>query len=142
VVDRDLVLKKLAFVETCVRELRSMAKLDSIERDVREERFVVHTLQLAVQAVLDAASHVVSDERLGEPQTNRELFDLLARSGWLSPDLARVMRDMAGFRNVVVHGYERVDLRLVRDIVEHRLGDLLSFTAAVRARLNAGTDPE
>jgi uncharacterized protein YutE (UPF0331/DUF86 family) len=142
VVDRDLVLKKLAFVETCVRELRSMAKLDSIERDVREERFVVHTLQLAVQAVLDAASHVVSDERLGEPQTNRELFDLLSRSGWLSPDLARVMRDMAGFRNVVVHGYERVDLRLVRDIVEHRLGDLLSFTAAVRARLNAGTDPE
>lgn len=70
-VDRDLVLKKLAFVETCVRELRSLANLDASEHDVREERFVVHTLQLAIQAVLDAASHVVSDERLGEPQTNR-----------------------------------------------------------------------
>jgi uncharacterized protein YutE (UPF0331/DUF86 family) len=79
VVDRDLVLKKLAFAETCVRDLRAMARLESIEQDVREERFVVHTLQLAIQAVLDAASHVVSDERLGEPQTNRELFDLLAR---------------------------------------------------------------
>jgi uncharacterized protein YutE (UPF0331/DUF86 family) len=139
-VDRDLVLKKLAFVETCVQELRTLADLDQIEHDVREERFVVHTLQLAVQAVLDVASHVVSDERLGEPQTNREVFDLLARSGWLHGELAKVLRDMAGFRNVVVHGYERVDLRLVRDIVRHRLDDLLAFAAAMRARLGVSRD--
>lgn len=67
-VDRDLVLKRLAFIETCVSELRTLARLDILEQDVREERFVVHTLQLAVQAALDAASHIVSDERLGEPE--------------------------------------------------------------------------
>ena len=32
-VDRDLILKKLAFVETCVRELRSMARLDKIDSE-------------------------------------------------------------------------------------------------------------
>jgi uncharacterized protein YutE (UPF0331/DUF86 family) len=42
---------------------------------------------------------------------------------------------MVGFRNIVVHGYEVVDLDIVRDIVEHRLDDLLSFVAAIRARL-------
>jgi hypothetical protein len=28
-----------------------------------------------------------------------------------------------------------VNLEIVRDIVEHRLGDLLAFVAAIRARL-------
>jgi len=35
-VDSDLVHKKLAFIETCVAELRSMARLDAIDEDVRE----------------------------------------------------------------------------------------------------------
>jgi hypothetical protein len=46
---------------------------------VREERFVEHTLQTAIQAAIDVTGHIVSDERLGEPRTNREMFDLLAR---------------------------------------------------------------
>lgn len=134
-VDRDLVLKKLAFIETCVQDLRTLARPERIDSDVREERFIVHTLQLAIQAALDVASHVVSDRRLGEPRTNRELFELLARTGWMSPGLTDAMRAMAGFRNVVVHGYDSVDRRVVRDIVEHKLTDLLDFVAALRAAI-------
>ncbi len=93
-------------------------------------------MQLAIQAALDVASHIVSDERLGEPRTNRELFDLLARAGWLDGELAETLRRMVGFRNVLVHGYDAVNLEIVRDIVEHRLVDLEGFVAAIRARLS------
>ena len=130
--DPDLVAKKLALIETCVRELRSMARAEAIRHDVRERRFVEHTLQIAIQAALDVASHVVSDERLGEPETNRALFDLLAGSGRLPAALAPTLRDMAGFRNVVVHGYQDVDLGVVEDVVRNHLDDLLSFVAAMR----------
>ena len=139
-VDRDLLLKKLAMIETCTSELERLARLDRIEHDVREERFVVHTLQLAIQAALDVAAHIVADRRLGEPETNRALFDLLAADGWIARPLTGRLRDMAGFRNVVVHGYETVDLRIVRDIVEHRLTDLGELVAAVRARLDSNRD--
>ena len=60
--DPDLVAKKLALIE--------------------------HTLQIAIQAAMDVASHLVSDLRLGEPRTNRELFDLLARGNVIATDLA------------------------------------------------------
>ncbi len=133
--DRDLLLHKLAFIETCVRELRTLARPAEIQRDVREARFVLHTLQIAIQAAIDVASHIVSDERLGEPETNRELFDRLARHGWLPAELAGTMERMAGFRNVVVHGYAGVNLEIARDVVEHRLDDLLAFVAAVRKRV-------
>lgn len=133
--DADLIEKKLAFIETCVRELRQLSQPEHIENDIREERFVAHTLQIAIQAALDIASHIVSDGRLGEPRTNRELFDLLQRDQWLSPQLAKTMRQIVGFRNIVVHGYQNVDPRIMRDIVENRLHDFLAFTAAIKSRL-------
>ena len=124
--DPELVAKRLAIIETSVRELRKLARPTAIHTDVGEARFVEHTLQIAIQAVLDTASHIVSDERLGEPRTNRELFDLLEGAGWIPPVLAGALRDMAGFRNVLVHGYDTVDLEIVRDVVEHHLGELCS----------------
>jgi uncharacterized protein YutE (UPF0331/DUF86 family) len=41
---------------------------------------------------------------------------------------------MAGFRNVLVHGYDDVNLDIVRDILDRRLGDLERFVGAIRAR--------
>ena len=133
--DVDLLEKKLAFIETCVRELRQLSQPERIAHDIREERFVAHTLQMAIQAALDIASHIVSDGRLGEPRTNRELFDLLQRHHWLSSTLTETMRKMVGFRNIVVHGYQSVDPTIMRDIVENRLDDFLAFTSAIKSRL-------
>lgn len=134
--DPGLVAKKLALIETCVEQLRTLARPDALRSDVREERFVEHTLQVAIQSALDVASYVVSAERLGEPQTNRELFDLLARAGRLPAELSLVLRDLAGFRNVIVHGYQDVDLGVVEDVLRNHLNDLLAFVAAVRERLS------
>lgn len=103
--------------------------------DVRELRFVEHTLQLAIQAMLDIASHIVSDKRLGEPRTNRDLFDLLARNGWIGADRRDALRRMAGFRNILVHGYAEVDPGIVQDVAENRLVDLEDFVAAARPRI-------
>ena len=133
--DPDLVLKKLARIETCVQELRTLARPEEIGRDIREERFVEHTLQIGIQAAIDVASHIISEGRLGEPETQREMFEILRRAAWLPDELAARLAAMAGFRNVLVHGYDRVDAGIVRDLVEHRLGDLLEFAAAVRRRI-------
>lgn len=133
--DPDLVAKKLAQIETCVVQLRTLSQPARIATDIREQRFVEHTLQIAIQSLLDVSSHIVSDEHLGEPRTNRELVDLLERGGWLSGDLAQRLRNMIGFRNILVHGYETVDLAIVREVVERRLGDLLEFVAIVRQRM-------
>ncbi len=132
--DPALVAKKLALIETCVAQLRSLARPEAIRSDVREERFVEHTLQVAIQAALDVASHIVADDRLGEPETNRQLFDLLIKAGRLPADLAATLRDMAGFRNVIVHGYQDVDLGVLEDVLRNHLDDLLAFVQAIRSR--------
>jgi uncharacterized protein YutE (UPF0331/DUF86 family) len=132
--DPTLAEKKLALIESCLSDLRRLARPETLATDVREQRFVQHTLQIAIQAALDVASHIVSDRRLGEPRTNRELFDLLHRDGWLEAPLAASLRNMAGFRNVLVHGYDDVDLAVVRDVIGNHLGDFDAFVAAIRQR--------
>ena len=133
--DPALVAKKLALVESCLSDLERLARPETLASDIREQRFVEHTLQIAIQATLDVASHIVSDRRLGEPRTNRELFDLLRRDGWLDEALTQSLRNMAGFRNVLVHGYDDVDLGVVEDVLTHHLDDLVAFVTAVRTRL-------
>lgn len=135
--DEALVAKRLAFIETCLRELRELARPERIGVDIREERFVEHTLQLAIQAALDVASHIVSEERLGEPLTNRQLFDRLSKGGWIDRELADRIANMAGFRNILVHGYTDVDVAIVQDVIQHHLGDLDSFVLAIRKNLSS-----
>jgi uncharacterized protein YutE (UPF0331/DUF86 family) len=132
VTDPDLLEKKLAFVESCVSDLQRLAIGGKIDTDLKERRFIEHTLQLAIQACLDAASHVVSDDRLGEPSTNQELFRLLERAGRLPQELARNLSAAAGFRNVLVNGYADVDSRVTRDVLENHLGDLIEFARVMR----------
>jgi uncharacterized protein YutE (UPF0331/DUF86 family) len=130
-----LVPNAIALLVRCLRELRELAQPGTLATDIREQRFVEHTLQLAIQASPDVAAQIASDDRLGEPATNRELFDLLATASWIDRELARRVSNMAGFRNVLVHGYTEVDIAIVEDVLKHHLGDLDAFVTAIRARL-------
>lgn len=134
-IDTNLVRKKLALIEGYVAELKALGRPEEISNDLRELRFAAYTLQISIQAALDVAAHIVSGERLGEPRTNRDLFELLARNGWLTADLAITLHSMVGFRNIIVHGYEIVDPVIVEDIALHRLDDFLAFVGAIRAKL-------
>jgi uncharacterized protein YutE (UPF0331/DUF86 family) len=133
--DHELVLKKIARIEACVSDLRKYARVENLATDVRELRFEEHSLQIAIQAALDIASHIVADERLGEPATNRAMFASLVGAGWISSKQGDALSKMAGFRNILVHGYDDVRLEILEDVVRNRLGDLLTFCEAIRARL-------
>lgn len=132
--DPALLAKKLAIIETALADLDRLADPERLATDLLQRRFVEHTLQIAIQATLDIASHIVSDDRLGEPRTNRALFASLAQAGWIDTALNESLSRMAGFRNVLVHGYDDVDLGIVRDVLAHRLDDLRAFVDAVRRR--------
>jgi uncharacterized protein YutE (UPF0331/DUF86 family) len=135
VTDVDLIEKKLAFIETCLEELRHLARPEAIEHDVKERRFIEHTLQICIQAVQDIASHIVSDQRLGEPASNQAMLTALAGAGFLTGATATALRAAIGFRNVLVHGYTAVDPDILRDVLGQHLGDIEAFVQQIRDRI-------
>lgn len=130
--DPPLILKRLAFVETCIADLRREARSELVRTDLKERRFAEHTLQVGIQALQDAAAHIAAAERLGEPRTNAGLFDLLAAGGWLDAGDAALGKAMVGFRNVLVHGYAAVDLAVLEDVLENHLDDLERIAGQLR----------
>jgi len=133
----ELVARKLALITSCVTELRTLGRPAEIPQDSREQHYTERMLQIALQAALDVAAHIISDDSLGDPRTNREIFELLVRYKWVPPEMAETLNKMVGLRNILVHGYESVNPSLLQQTVENNLDDLLSFVSAIRERLAA-----
>lgn len=89
-------------------------------------RFVV-----AIEACIDAGHHIVASELLRAPRDYADVFLVLAESGYLPEDLAAPLGDMARFRNLLVHGYQRVDDRRVVEILHSRLEDFEALRRAI-----------
>jgi len=133
-----LIAKRLAFVVDCIAEIRLLAKPGRLQDDKVQQRFVEHTLQIAIQAILDAAFAIVSENNLGEPAENRQVFDRLAGAGWITPAMRDTCRRMVAFRNIVVHQYLQVDVRIVEQILVRDLDDLLELVRTIRNKLGIG----
>ena len=134
-VDGDLLRRKLAELSEYVTQASEYRDLtaEKYRADWKTQRIVERTLQMAIEACLDVASHVLTDRGLRAPSTYAETFEVLVQAGLMSPDLGRVMIEMTGFRNVVVHEYTRIDAAVVIRILGERLEDFRRFeTEALR----------
>lgn len=128
----DVVVKKAATIERCVGRVREVYADDPehLTEDLKRQDSIVLNLQRACEACIDLAMHLVRRYGLGVPQDSRGAFDLLVDAGRLDAALADALKAMVGFRNVAVHDYTRLDLTIVRAIVERHTNDLLAFASA------------
>lgn len=112
-VDRAVIKTKLAFADARLNELKfhSRISLERFRNDSTLQAAILHHLQVGVQSCMDIASHIVADEGWGVPGTSKDLFDFLKRHRVITADLAREMKEVVGFRNLVVHAYDKLDLR-------------------------------
>lgn len=85
-----------------------------------------------MEAVLDVAHHIISDEGFREPDSYAEAFEVLTENDIITDDMKDVGRLMAQFRNKVVHYYEDIDPEIVFSIFEEHLGDFEQFRREIR----------
>ena len=96
-------------------------------------------LQEVIEACLDIGRRLLIGAGEPVPDTNRKVFLALARLGLVPAERIEAWVDMAGFRNILVHEYEDVDLRIVYAVLTGRLGDVVAFARAVEAGMD-GSD--
>lgn len=132
-VDRDLVLRKLAEVEQYLQQLAGYRQidLDAYQRDWKTQRIIERTLHLTIETCMDLADHIVADRRLRVPETGAETFDILAEAGVIPRDLGTALARMVGFRNILVHDYARLDPAIVLRVLRTDVADIERFREAV-----------
>ena len=125
----DVLLNKAASIERCLKRIEEEYRGHEQEFETnftRQDSLILNLLR-ASETAIDGAMHLVRVGRLGLPQESRDAFKLLVRAGVLPPDLGGLLEKMVGFRNLAVHNYAELDLRIVRSIIEERLDDFREF---------------
>lgn len=119
-------------VQAIVDHVRRIREVDpgteqALRDDLLRQESILLNVQRACQAAIDLANHLVDVKKLGSPDDSRDAFVRLERAGLVPAELAQHLRGMVGFRNIAVHRYHELDLRVLRSILDGRLPDLLQF---------------
>ncbi len=136
--DASIVRRHLLALDQALQTLRRHQgrPVTALQSD-REERWVVERgLQLCTQNVLDVATHLAASAGRDVPDYGTAI-DRLADLGVLRDDFAARLRPLAGFRNVIVHGYLDVDLEIVHRLLNERLDDFAEFARQVSGYLDS-----
>jgi uncharacterized protein YutE (UPF0331/DUF86 family) len=135
--DADLLARRLLALGEALGDLARPDAGD--ERALVADRVlraaVERWLQIAIEACLDVAYHVVAAEGWTPPDIGRAAFMTLAAHGRLSPELAARLGRAVGLRNLLGPDYVAVDLAQLARIVREDLGDLRAFAVAAASWL-------
>ena len=131
--DRLLLEKILGDIRANVRELEKAKDItwEVYQGDVRTRRFVERTLHILIEACIDVAQHIISDEGFREPSTYRDAFVVLAEEKIISADQLPRLEQMAAFRNLIVHYYEKIDDAIVFGVSQRNLTDFLDYAESI-----------
>ena len=132
----DVLINKAAVIERCVARAREEYAADpaSFATNFTRQDAAILNIQRACEAALDMGQHLIRREKLGVPQSARDVFALLAQGGWMAPALADRLKRMVGFRNIAVHDYQALQLPITVSIIENHLDEFLSYSQALLLR--------
>lgn len=106
--------------------------LEKIVNDVTILGAIERYLYLVSQSAIDLAEALISLKGYRKPSTFAESFTILFEHGLISSELESNLRKMAGFRNALAHGYERIDYDILYDVLQNRLSDVEAFVKKVK----------
>ena len=134
--------KKIKAVQDRVKRLEQLsATISSFDKyqaspDVKD--IAERNIQVAIEGCLDIAKIVISSKELPEPKDNKGVFTVLAEAGILSNESLKFLVPMAGTRNVLVHGYDKVEDSIIYGVIKQHLKDFAVFLKEINENyLNA-----
>jgi uncharacterized protein YutE (UPF0331/DUF86 family) len=137
-VDKALIGRKLERAESYLKQIR-MKKDPGITLFVKDsdlQSIILFNLIQAIQSCIDMGSHIISDSEWETPSTQAEIFEILASNKVITKALAKKMIQMVGFRNRIVHEYEKTDMKIVHTVWKKHIADMESFCRAVVIKYN------
>jgi uncharacterized protein YutE (UPF0331/DUF86 family) len=138
--DPAVVRRHLLAIDDALKRLRTHQGCSREQLAADRDRLwiVERGLQLCAQNALDIATHLAASSGRDVPDYATAI-DRLAELGVLPPEFAARFRGVAGFRNVIVHGYLDVDLAVVQHLLQTGLDDFVTFARHVSRHLESLT---
>jgi uncharacterized protein YutE (UPF0331/DUF86 family) len=136
--DRDILAERTMVVERHLARVAARLPLAAaalVPASDVSDAVILHLWQ-ATQIVIDLGMSACLYFHLGAPASYADAFQRLRQAGVIADDLALRLGRAAGFRNVVAHAYDDLDMARVFRAASEGPRDLRAFLAALRDRLS------
>lgn len=132
--DRQILAERVAAVERHLARVTQClpVRADELRPATDASDAVILHLWQAVQVVIDLAIALCVQRNHGTPSSYADAFDRLAAAGELDRSLATRLAKAAGFRNLIAHAYEKLDMARVHQAASAGPVDLRAFLRQAR----------
>jgi uncharacterized protein YutE (UPF0331/DUF86 family) len=84
-------------------------------------------LQVSIECCLNVANHIIASEKLRAPRDYSDSFMVIQEEKLISSGLGNRLRQMAKFRNRLVHLYGEIEDAYVYEYIKEDLKDIEKF---------------
>lgn len=125
-IKEKVLVERAAWVRKMLEGLRSLPfqDPDGFLADPRNVAAAESYLRRALEALLDLGRHVLAGTFGQASVEYKEIAIRLAEHGVLGPEEGALLRDMAGYRNRLVHFYAEIGPEELLQILQGRLNDI------------------
>lgn len=127
-VNRDLIDSMIDNLKANIASIENKdVNLEQILEDEDIQAILDRRMQVAIEICIDLATHLIAGLDLPRQERSTDAFMVLGDKGIISKELAEKMAKAAGFRNILVHEYIRIDYELAYSDLDQKLQDLKNF---------------
>ena len=127
--DQEKMVKLVSELRKSVARLTDIAKLpqDVFLTDPDKIGSTKYHFIVAIESSIDMCNHIISRNGYRVPEDYGDTFRVMGEVGALDTDFSDDLRNMAKFRNRLVHLYWEVDDQQLYEILQNSLVDFKKF---------------
>ncbi len=137
--DKERILSKIDELDTYLRELETikLSIFQEYKDSIENKRACERLLQISIETVIDICNILISNLKLGLPSDEGDMFKKLEKKNIITKKMGKILTNMKGFRNILVHRYGVVDDELVFEMLSERLDDFEMFKKEILKIINS-----
>ena len=128
--------RKFEMIKDSLKKLSEIKKdnpiLDKYTISWRDKDSVERNLHKIIEGVIDIGKMLIAEKKFREPASNREVFQILEENGIFPPEFIPLLDKMIGMRNIIVHGYNRIDDSIVFGVLKKNLADIKKLSGILK----------
>jgi uncharacterized protein YutE (UPF0331/DUF86 family) len=125
----DKITKLVSEIRKAINRLRSLKTLnkEAFLNDPDKIDSAKYNFVIAIESAIDICNHIISQNGYRAPDDYADTFQVLGEQGAFNEDFIKVLKNMAKFRNRLIHLYWEVDDQQVYEILQSRIDDFKIF---------------
>lgn len=132
------IIAKLQALDEYLTYLKELQKVNkrSFLHDYHQFGLAEHYLHLCIEVLLDVAKLIIIIYSFPRPEENRDVFRVLYDKRVINIKLYNCLAGISGFRNVLIHEYEKIDKERVYEYLQDSIDQFKEFKRQLLHFLN------